>query len=239
MISFKVILIGERQGSLDDVRRLLKNQSIPIDTELPDVTAALAGPTPVPGDTRLVFVPITPSRGLDELRQLSALYGAQPVVAVLPAEATRDDVLAAIRAGAAQVLVRPLNTDDFLSAFDGIALQFDRRSGISHVIAVSGVTEGSGATSLAIGLAYEFASQLHKECILIGLARRFGKVGSYLNIKPQYTTEDIVAAGDRLDVHILSKALTPYCDKLRILPAPGERFAPLEMLTPWPCACSS
>jgi pilus assembly protein CpaE len=129
-------------------------------------------------------------------------------------------LLAAMRAGSSQVVPMPLDGQDFQEALDCVGVHFGRSPRASRLVAVSGVTGGCGATTLAINLAHEMAQVHGRQTILTELSLQIGMLVTYLDIQPKYTLDDLLTYQPELDVHLVDRALTPLRDKLSILPGP-------------------
>ena len=62
---------------------------------------------------------------------------------------------------------------------------------------------GSGATTVAVNLAGIIAARSGQRTALIDLDRPLGDAAAYLNVKPNFTVSDALAAGPRLDSVLL------------------------------------
>ena len=59
-----------------------------------------------------------------------------------------------------QVVALPVDRDDLHQALNVIALQFCKKAHERQVFAVTGAAGGSGATTIAVNLAFEIAERL-------------------------------------------------------------------------------
>ncbi len=91
------------------------------------------------------------------------------------------------------------------------------------MIAVAGVTGGSGATTVALNLAYEIADRHSLRCVLVDLSLRMGVVASLLNIEPAYTINDLLRDSRRIDTNLAQQALIRVADNFEILAGPRRR----------------
>lgn len=166
---------------------------------------------------------------LNELRRLSGAFLGQPVVAILDSASNPALPVAAMRSGASQVVLRPLQSEDVRSALSMIAVQsgFGPRQG--KVVGVAGVTGGCGATTIAINLAYELATQRKVKTILAELSLQVGKMPTYLDVVPRQSIHDLLRTARRLDVYQVQAALVPYVDHLQLLSGPHEPVVPLHV----------
>jgi pilus assembly protein CpaE len=97
------------------------------------------------------------------------------------------------------------------------------------VIAVSGVTGGCGASTIALNLAYEIAEQRRLRCCLVELSLKMGMLATYLDLEPKFTPQDLFALGNRLDFYSLQGALVKVTDKLGFLAGPQLPVATLAV----------
>ena len=91
-----------------------------------------------------------------------------------------------------------------------------------HVLAVTGAAGGSGATTVAVNLAYEIAETLQRQTILAELTLQMGSLASMLDVKPRFTLPHLIREIQRVDDFLVEKTLVPVTDRLRILGGPQE-----------------
>jgi len=102
------------------------------------------------------------------------------------------------------------------------------------VIPVQGLSGGSGATTLAVNLAWELANVDRKappKVCLIDLDLQFGSVATYLDLPRreavlEFLSDLATAEGERL-----MTAMVPYQDRLQVLTSPAE-LVPLDLIGP-------
>ncbi|MEM9843522.1 MAG: AAA family ATPase [Pseudomonadota bacterium] len=102
------------------------------------------------------------------------------------------------------------------------------------LLAVQGIAGGTGATTLAVNLAYELAT-VEKDnpprvCVL-DLSLQTGAVATYLDLPRRDVVYEMWADTDNMDEDIFKQALVSYEDKLWVLTAPSD-FLPLDMISP-------
>ena len=101
------------------------------------------------------------------------------------------------------------------------------------VIAVHGLAGGSGATTLAVNLAWELANIEDKEApgvCLIDLDLQYGSVATYLDLPRRETVFDMLSDTESMDDDIFGQALQTFEDKLHVLTAPAD-MVPLELVS--------
>jgi pilus assembly protein CpaE len=136
--------------------------------------------------------------------------------------------ITAMRMGANQVVMLPLQTEDFKMALDCITNQYANPVA-NQVIAVAGVTGGCGTTTIAINVGFEIAQRRPVRVILAELSLQVGKLPLYLNVEPRYTTHDLLREIHRLDLYFMQQALTPIVDRFHILAGPYHAVSPLAV----------
>ena len=124
------------------------------------------------------------------------------------------------RAGAAQIVQLPLQPEDLQTALSRILVQFGINQQPSRLLAVTGVAEGCGSTSLAVNLAYEIAETRQTPCVLAELTQAMGRLAVYLNITPSATTHDLLSGKSDLTTMDVRSAMTRFTDRLHVLAGP-------------------
>jgi pilus assembly protein CpaE len=220
MYPLKAVLIGCDENRLPELRHELAEQGVSIETEFATVNEAVSR-LPVTRNDRRLFVQYVPSPvECRQLERLNNVFVGRPVLALLDDGNDLSLLFQAMRAGAAQVVLAPLDVEDFRAALARIARQFGYSATTSRVIAVTGVNEGCGATTLAINLAEEFASQQRLTSLLIELSLGMGRLATYLDIDPRTTTHDLLSDAERLDLDTVRQALVRVDEHFHALAGP-------------------
>jgi pilus assembly protein CpaE len=221
------ILVGCDVGVLPTLRQLLAARSLEILSVVPSLDAARTQAFPALDEDHLFVVQVPAGQDVSRLREFCSAVPGQPVLALLdPGTDLPRRLMAAMRAGAAQVVPLPLQADDFLEALDAILLQHARPAGPARVLAVCGVSGGSGATTIALNLAYELAQRRPGGCLLVELARQMGTVATYLDVEPASTTGDLLADASRLTLHGVRQAVVSPAPNFQVLAGPYRELAP-------------
>ena len=163
----------------------------------------------------------------DTLTRIHELRTIGQVVQVLVISDREDAVLlrACMRAGVSGYLVQPFEADELAAAFKSLAELAPNTRDIAptrrgKVFAVTGTTGGVGATTLAVNLAVGLSEELDRKVILVDMDLVRGDVDHMLDLKPQNSLATVAQNLDRLDLALLARFLTPYSDRLHVLPAP-------------------
>jgi len=100
------------------------------------------------------------------------------------------------------------------------------------LIVVHGLAGGSGATTLAVNLAWEL-TQVEEESppsvCLIDLDLQHGSVSTYLDLPRREIVFEMLSETDNMDEEIFGQALVTYEDRLQVLTAPSDMI-PLDIL---------
>jgi pilus assembly protein CpaE len=223
----KAILVGCSQDGFPDLRHALDACSIEVEAEYPDVRAAIDGTRLSHGEDRLCMMRVSSREHVQPLKWLSECFVGRPLVALVDGASDSQLLFTINRAGAGQVLPLPLKPEDLQAALECIKVSHSPPLPVAarRLIAVSGVTGGCGATTIAINLAYEIAEQFGLSCILVDLARR-GMVGTCLDLETRHTISDLLCDMASVDVAMVEKTLVPVTERFRVLPAPLLETAP-------------
>lgn len=106
------------------------------------------------------------------------------------------------------------------------------RSGV--VIPIHGIAGGTGATMMAVNMAWELAN-IEKEdppkVCLLDLDFQFGSASTYLDLPRREAVLEMLTDTESMDQESFMQALLTYGDKLHVLTAPTDMI-PLDMITP-------
>jgi len=106
------------------------------------------------------------------------------------------------------------------------------RSGV--VIPVHGMAGGTGATTLAVNLAWELANvdpDLAPRVCLLDLDLQFGTVATYLDLPRREAVLELLTDTEAMDSEAFMQALLSYEQKLHVLTSPTDMI-PLDLLGP-------
>lgn len=124
--------------------------------------------------------------------------------------------------------VEPANNDDTpRKKFSG-----GDKNGV--IIPVHGLAGGIGATTIAVNLGWELATQDKnadvKVCIL-DFDLQFGSVSTFLDLARRETVVELLTDTESMDSESFMQALSSYEDKLHVLTAPFDMI-PLDLIGP-------
>ena len=152
-----------------------------------------------------------------------------PWLLVISQDTDPQLIIEAVRAGAREFLAQPVSPENLAQSFDRYLTERrkQKQTTVGQVYCVTSAKGGAGATTVAINLATAQAQLPSARVALIDLMSPLGDVAAYLNLKPEYSFSDALAAGTRLDPVLLETYMT-QTEKVSVLPGPGE-FRPEEV----------
>jgi pilus assembly protein CpaE len=224
MSALPVILLGIDESVLPELRSELIDASTTVESEFHSSFALIDCMRHYKAQPRLLILQIGTDCQAETVERLAECLRGWPILALLPAYQD-DDFFQINRAGAVQVLPLPLDPTDLQRALGVIQAQFDKGSQDKQVIGVTSVAGGSGATTIAVNLAYEIGEQLSRSTILAELTLQMGSVASMLNLEPRFTLPHLLREIHRVDDFLLEKALVPVTQRLKVLAAAHDHKA--------------
>jgi pilus assembly protein CpaE len=217
MYPFPVVLVGLEGNDLPGVRRELTHMAAEVESEFPSAAAAVECLRPTRKQQRLFIVQVGDECDTSAIERLCDEFGTWPILGLVgPGESTRD-ILKVNRAGASQIVTRPLVREDFHRAVGLIGAQFGRHLHDRHVFAVAGAVGGSGTSTIAINLAFEIAQKFRRSTILAELSPQVGSLASLLDIHPRVTLAQLLKEIHRVDDLMVENSLVPVSDGLKVL----------------------
>jgi pilus assembly protein CpaE len=134
-----------------------------------------------------------------------------------------DRIIAAMRAGCAEYLVKPVEHErvlDGLTRAEAKQKEKARSRVRGKVITLVGAKGGTGVTSLALHLALELAAEGNK-CLLVDQHPALGDASLYLGTgRHKYSFYELASNRDRLDEDLLKGFLLQHDSGLQLLDSP-------------------
>jgi pilus assembly protein CpaE len=148
-----------------------------------------------------------------------------------------DLILDAMRAGADDYLLKPINQKELARAIEKVTMQvMVRRSAPQtaaaegKVIAVLGSKDGYGKTTVAVNLAALMARDKKRPVMIVDLDLQGGDVSTFLNINANYTIADIARNVNRIDANYVKGAMNQHESGIYVLAEP-KNVADAEEVT--------
>lgn len=154
------------------------------------------------------------------------LHAEHSDVYVFAASASPDPerIIAAMRAGCAEFLLKPLQHERIVDAFARVEAKQKQRVRTNvrgKVITLLGAKGGTGVTSLALHLALELTGVERRKCILVDQHPALGDASLYLGTgRHQYSFYELASNTDRLDQELLQGFLLNHESGLHLLDSP-------------------
>ena len=172
----------------------------------------------------------------ESLRRIAKLRSERedlPIIAAL-SKADVSLVRTLIRQGISDVAVLPFAPEELASQILDASTRLAElapKGALSPMFTVVRSTGGCGATTVVTHLAAALAKADHtgRGVCVIDLDLQSGDVASYVGLHPKVTVSALIDAGDRLDSHLLSSAITETAYGFSLIAAP-EGIAPMDAI---------
>lgn len=204
--------------------QLIGRKSEKFDLHMPD------GSTPT---VLLLDADVSNPEDLDQVRELKRAAPIGVSVIALTDRATDLAALRAIRAGADDVLLRPINADEAREVFGRVRhvkLDDQGRGAGARTLVFMHVMGGAGASTLAVNAAAALATTVtNLRTGLLDLDIQFGACASLLDLPTTSPVENLFEEPARLDREMLENMMLRHACGLRVLTAPRAPL-PLDSL---------
>ncbi len=130
-------------------------------------------------------------------------------------------VLAALRAGFREFLLKPLDVTQLAETLQRIAQQRPASPKTGKLVSVIGSVGGVGATVVASNLAVELADLTSTQVALVDLDFRFGQVATYLDVQPNFTIAELTDSLEQCDQSMIEKAMVKHSTGVHVLARPN------------------
>ncbi|AEI93261.1 AAA family ATPase [Roseobacter litoralis] len=189
----------------------------------------------------------TDEENLNHMGEIIGQAKARGIKVILIAEDVTPAALhSLLRQGADEFVPYPLPENELSEAIERVraaeqALQASANTPALHsgaqkegaVIVVHGLAGGTGATTLAVNLAWELATHEKKEgprVCLIDFDLQYGAVATYLDLPRREAVYDMLADTENMDDEIFGQCLLTFEDRLEVLTAPADML-PLDLMS--------
>jgi pilus assembly protein CpaE len=192
--------------------------------ELPALSFEVVADRSLPAiDADIVFVEIDVANA-DDLAFIGSIKAAADTVAITNA-ASPQDVLRAVRAGAEDVLVRPIDTREIRDVVNRLAERRKKNRPETvpraQLLTFAHAAGGAGATTLAVNAAIALTHRCESgDVCLIDFDIQYGAAASQLDLPSASPIRDLIEDPDRLDREMLEGMMVRHSSGLRVLTAP-------------------
>ncbi len=135
-------------------------------------------------------------------------------------------ILQAMRAGASELLARPVTSSDLGTAMKKLSTKMQQELSAARqagkVVTIFSNKGGVGTTTIATNLALSLARETGEQVVIADLDLQLGDVTVFLNMKPRYTIVDVVSRGPGLDPGSVHSALARHESGVYVLGEPAR-----------------
>jgi pilus assembly protein CpaE len=145
------------------------------------------------------------------------------VVFAASSDSNPETIIAAMRCGCTEYLLKPLQVEGVLDALAQLELRRPGKVQVQkgRIITLMGAKGGTGVTSLALHLALNLVRRHQQKCLLVDEHPALGDVSLCLGLgRNQYSFYELVHNTDRLDVDLLQGFLSQHNSGLDVLDSP-------------------
>lgn len=229
MYPLPAVLVNFSPPAIETLRSALGDNAVAIASEFASADAMLAKWSSPPDATRRMIVARLRSlEDVQKIERLETCFPGWPLLAIVEGDYDASGLFQVSRAGAAQILPFPFAKIDFSAALDRLLVQFGLRETPCRVIAVSGVVEGCGATTVAVNLAAELGVIGEVPCILTEMSFGIGRLASHLNLSPTSSTRDLLGSQAEPNAGTLQAALVRAGNHLSVLAGQSRTLEPFN-----------
>jgi pilus assembly protein CpaE len=160
------------------------------------------------------------------LHSLQLLHNGLPAAWLFVTSAANDSqlIIDAMRAGAREYLVQPFAPRGLAQAvgrYLAARQRHERQREVGRLYCVTAVKGGAGATTVAVNLAAAVTAAPEVRSMLVDLHAPIGDATGFLNLTPNYTLSEALAAAERLD-SVLLRSFLAVSEGLAVLSGPRQ-----------------
>ena len=164
------------------------------------------------------------AQGIADVQYITLKYPRVSVIAC-SSEKSSEWILALMRAGAVEYLLRPIAQNDLKQSLQKVGrfLFTSKPEEVpkGKIISVYNPIGGMGTTTVAVNLAAALAEEGIKVA-LVDLNLEAGDVNTFLNVNPAYTLSSVTKNIERLDANFLMGVMTRHASGPFVLTEPLE-----------------
>lgn len=216
----RIVLADSLQARREQLRRTLLGEGLTCEAE--DVVGFEELPLRLAGvKTDLVLVVTNGAReaALEAIRTAHQVTSAPILVA--GEKATVETVREAMRAGAREFLDMARFREELSEALIKIEAEGDVPNERGTLVALYSPTGGIGVSTTAVNLAVRLGGDLPNQVALVDLKPAPSDLALMLDLKPQYTLDDVCRASQRLDRRMLDGAMVRHSSGIHVLAQTG------------------
>ncbi len=219
-----VIIIDENEESRKHIKGILNRIHRLNIEEAGDFDNGLKSIKKVKPDITILNLFPSEENALNLARKITLNY-PETVLFVTAPQAAPDIIIQAMRAGAREFLMQPLNKDELIEAVNSIIRSKKQKSdkiSKGKIITVHGAKGGVGTTTIATNIASVLSKYEKKDVILFDLNLKLGNSALFFDVKPQYSIIDVANNIDNIDTTLFKNTLPTHSSGVRILIGPSR-----------------
>lgn len=156
----------------------------------------------------------------DDMAELSRICGDGTAILAIGPDNDVGLYRSLVRSGAADYLVKPVSHQDLRRAILTLSNDAEEKpDAVGMLVVVMGARGGSGATSIAAGLASALAKETAKQVALVDLDIQFGDSALIFDVDPGTGLRNALEDPDRVDSLLIASALVNCGQNLYLLAA--------------------
>jgi pilus assembly protein CpaE len=163
-------------------------------------------------------------KGVKDVQVITLMYPRVSVIAC-SSEKNSEWILALMRAGAVEYLLRPIAQEELKHSLQKVGrFLFSapvEEAPVGRLISVYNPIGGMGTTTVAVNLAAALATEGTKVA-LVDLNLDAGDINTFLNVNPAYTLSSVTSNVGRLDANFLMSVMTRHPSGPFVLTEPIE-----------------
>lgn len=214
----------------ESVRAALKGQlaqmnNVKLAGELKNIDRGLVEVQKTRPDILIIELPVDYSQTLKWTEKVKLQFPEMNIF-VSSKLTTSELIMCAMRAGAQEFLVQPINPDELRKAINKILLAREQaqaqapRSG--RIISVFSKKGGLGVTTLAANLGVALSQAGKGKAALFDLDLQLGDITSFLNLSPEYNILDVLDEHGEVDGVKLQSCMTRHESGVFVLSEPND-----------------
>lgn len=214
----------------ESVRKTLRNQLAQMDNvqvaeQLKGIEQGFAVVQRIKPDVLMLELPVDYSQTLKWTEKVKLQFPEMNIF-VSSELTTSELIMSAMRAGAQEFLVRPINPDELRKALQKVLIAKEQAQGRAtrsgRIISVFSKKGGLGVTTLAVNLGVALSQTDNSKAALLDLDLQLGDVTSFLNLSPDYNILDVLNEHGDVDGVKLQSCMTRHESGVFVLSEPND-----------------
>jgi pilus assembly protein CpaE len=229
--TLKIVVAGGNDAERAAVRTALAEITEP-KLEIADASASPPASSANGAGTEVVMAVLgdEPEGWTTQLKDWAGREPRPPLVALISSHSA-ETVRMALRAGAEEVLVLPVDSNELIRCLVKISeTHQDASLSRSTTLSLVSVAGGVGVSSLTAALAFAIRRLTKKQVALVDLGLQCGALSAILDLEPEHSISELADPTSAIDSIRLESVLCKHDSGLQLLAAP-KRIEEAEMIS--------